>query len=252
MESSQTELASKRGLILADTHWASSEPFNPVYLMVKQFAQDFKPDFVVHLGDALDLAYFSIFDANNIKVQAKGSWEADVNLFNQELDSWQKICPIFYLVQGNHDERAERQALEYPKFAESLDYPTRLHLKDRKIPFHRLVDKPLKLGKLHFIHGWYYNKYHSRTTIDAFSGNIVYGHVHAFQTTSKLLTAQSEEIQAWSIAGLCDKQPDYVKGRPTGWQHGFAVVYISDRGNFNLYPVNIVSKSFRFEGKEYR
>ena len=218
---------------------------------MKKFAEDFKPDFVVHLGDALDLAYFSIFDAENVQVQAKGNWEADVDLVNRELDSWQKICPAFYLVQGNHDERAERVSKEYPKFAASLDYATRFHLKDRKIHYSRLVDPPLKLGKLHYIHGWYYNLYHSKKTVDEFSGNIVYGHCHGFQSYPKILTARAEELMAWAIGCLCDKQPDYVKGRPTGWQHGFGITYLRDKGNFNFYSINITGRGFCWEGREY-
>ena len=241
----------RRGIVIADTHLLSPEDEHPAYTLVKRFASDFKPDFVVHIGDALDLPYLGPYCEDDIMVQAQGCWEDDVSLLNRELDFWQKLTPEFYFIQGNHDERTERAAKSAPKFAASLAYERRFDFKGRGIKYYRLVDDPLKLGKLFLIHGWYWNKYHARKTVDEFSGNIVYGHVHKFQTQSRVLTARKDEIQAWSIGCLCDKQPEYVKGRPTGWQHGFAILYLGEKGQFNLYPANITKGSFMFEGGEY-
>ncbi len=241
----------KRGLIIADTHLSANDPVHPSYQLVKNFAKDFKPDFVVDLGDTLHLDYFASFNADDIKLLAENSWEKDVDLVNRELDFWQGVCGTFHWIQGNHDERTERVAKKAPFFAESLDYYQRFHLKARGIKFYRLVQNPLKIGKLSFIHGWYYNKYHTSKTLDEYGGNIVYGHVHKFQTCSKIIKAKNEETQAWSLGCLSDKEPEYKKGQPTNWQNGFAVVYIKDNGTFNLYPINIIKRGFVFENREY-
>ncbi len=241
----------KRGLIIADTHLSANDPVHHSYQLVKNFAKDFKPDFVVDLGDTLHLDYFASFNADDIKLLAENSWEEDVDLINKELDFWQDNCQTFHWVQGNHDERTERVAKKAPFFADSLDYYKRFHLKARGIKFYRLVDRPLKIGKLCFIHGWYWNKYCTSKTLDEYAGNIIFGHIHRMQTYSRVLMAKNEEIQAWSLSCLSDKEPDYRKGQPTGWTNGFAVVYMRDNGTFNLYPINIIKGGFIFEGKEY-
>lgn len=67
-----------------------------------------------------------------------------------------------------------------------------------------------------------------------------------------MLEARDEEIQTWSIGCLCDKSPDYAKGRPTGWQHSFAVLYVNDDGSFNLYRINIIRNRFIWDGKVWQ
>ena len=243
----------KRGLIIADRHHKVKEPLHPAYQLVKSFAKEWKPDFVVDIGDTLDLDYFSEFSREKVSVLADCDWEDEVDFLNRELDDWQEYTKEYIWDEGNHDYRARVIGERVPAFKKTLDYVRRFHLKDRGIKFHLITDdSPGKIGKLHHTHGWYWNKYHASKHLDKFSGNIVYGHVHVFQQHSKLLAAQGEEVQAQSIACLCDKQPDFVKGRPTGWQHGFAAVYLGDNGNFNLYPVNIIKNSFLFEGREWR
>lgn len=242
----------KRGLVIADTHLAAYEDLHPSYRLVKRFAKDFRPDFVVHLGDFLELAYFSKYDEYNIEVQSKGSWENDVDLVNREIDYWTSVGGDFYFLQGNHDERTERIAQQTPKFAETLDYPRRFHLRDRKVPYFRQVDGPLRLGKLALVHGWYYNIHHTKKTLLEYGGSIVYGHVHGFQTYAKVLQATGSEIQAWSIGCLTDKQPEYRKGRPTGHQNGFGVLSLGQKGSFTFLPVNITKHGFIWDRHEYR
>jgi len=242
----------KRGLLIADMHLLSYEDPHPSYQLVKKFAKDFKPDFVVIGGDLLDLPYFSRFDRDNIEIQAKGNWENDVCLANRELDFWSNRAETVYFRQGNHERRLEVAAGEMPKVADSLDLATRLSFKDRQVRYTREVDRPIKLGKLSVTHGWYYNIHHAKKTLTEYGGSIVYFHVHKFQSFSKVLQATSLEIQAWSIGCLCDKQPEYVRGRPTGHQNGFGIVNVSDSGNFNLYPVNITKWGFNWDKHEYR
>ena len=242
----------RRGLIIADMHLLSYEKVHPSYELVKRFAKDFKPDFVVIDGDMLDLPYFSKFDRDNLEVQAKGNWENDVKLANTELDFWQRQAKDLYFRQGNHEFRLEVAAGEMPKMADSLDLGTRLGFRDRGIRYTREIDAPIKFGKLSVTHGWYYNIHHAKKTLMEYGGSIVYAHVHKFQSYSKVLQATSLEIQAWSIGCLCDKQPEYVRGRPTGHQNGFGIINVADSGNFNFYPVNVTKWGFIWDKHEYR
>ena len=240
------------GLIIADRHHKADEQLHPSYVLVKKFAKTLLPDFVVDLGDTLDLEYFSNFDEGNVP---EGDWEDDVDLVNSELDFWQSVTKEVHWLQGNHDERAERAAKKVKNYAlkKTINYERRFSIQERGIKYYRITDsQPVKMGKLHFAHGWFWNKYHGYTHLDRFAGNIVYGHVHTFQVFSKFLQSRNEEIQSWSIGCLSDKQPNYVKGRPTGWQNGFAILYLRDDGNFNLYPINIIKNKFVWAGKEWK
>lgn len=241
------------GIIITDRHHRADEPFHPSYLLVKRFAEAFKPNFVVDLGDTLDLTYFSSFDKDNATAQVVGDWAQDVALLNTELDWWQGVTKKYYWILGNHDWRAKKKAERTDTaLMGMLDYATQFRVKSRGITMLTPEDRPLKIGKLNMIHGWFYNQYHARKHLDVYSGNIVYGHVHTFQTHAKELVAEGKQIQAWSLGCLSNKQPDYLQGRPSQWKNGFAVVYMNDSGNFNLYPVNIIGNSFIFNGIEWK
>jgi predicted phosphodiesterase len=241
----------KYWLLGTDRHHIATEPFHPSYLLFKEFAKATRPDGIADLGDTLDLPYFSDFSREDIPVQASADWEDDVDLLNREWDELQKYCAEIVWVLGNHDWRAYKQGLKTPKFASSLNYRRRFHVKDRPMKMLTVEEAPAKIGKLHLLHGWYHNQYHCRKHLDVYSGNVVYGHVHKQQSFSKDLPAERKSIQAWSLGCLCDKQPDYLKGKPSNWQNGFAVAYFDDKGNFNLYPINIVGNSFIWEGREW-
>lgn len=242
----------RRGLLIGDMHLLSSEEVHPSYTLVKKFVKDLKPDFIIIGGDMLDLPYLMKSKQVNVDVQAKGNWEADVQIANKELDYWQKYSPEVQFRQGNHEFRLEAAAEEMPRMADSLDLAQRLRFKERGIRYSREVDKPIRLGKLSVTHGWYWNIHHTKKTLMEYGGSVVYFHVHKFQSFSKVLQATSYEIQAWSIGCLCDKQPAYVRGRPTGHQNGFGIVNVSDSGNFNLYPVNITKWGFLWDKHEYK
>ena len=242
----------KKIFIMADSHLCAREEPHPSYVLAKKIAADIEPDMIIHLGDFLDLPYFASFNKEKIAILADGNWEEDVLLMQRELKELQSYTTSLHIIEGNHDNRTEQVGLKIPAFAKSIDYETRFHFRENGIGYHRMVGKVFKVGKLSFVHGFYYNKYHARKTLDEYVGNIIYGHVHANQTFSRVLPARNfEEIQAWSIGCLCEKDPDYVKGRPTGHQNAVAVAYMREDGNFNMYPINIVRDRCIFEGTEY-
>jgi hypothetical protein len=219
---------------------------------VKKFAKDLNPDFVVDLGDTLDLDYFSKFSQENLLTLVDCSWEEDVELLNSELDFWQTIAGKNYFWRlGNHDERAYIMGEKVPAFQKTLDYEMRFSLNKRGISFYRLGDVPLKISKCNFIHGWYTNQYHAKKHLERYSGNLIYGHVHHRQTHHKDLVAEGKTIHAWSLGCLCDKAPGYLRGRPSHWVNGFGVMYIASDDNFNFYPVDIIDEKFVFNGELY-
>ena len=194
-----------------------------------------------------DFSYLSSYDKDNLKKIRNKTFRKDYDLGKRELDFWQKICPSVLVLQGNHDERVDRLILREPRWEGVIEVEEELDFKERGINYYRQIEPPVKLGHLHLIHGWYHNIHHARKHLDEMGGNVCYGHLHTFQTFSRRLPAYNEEIAAWCLGCLTDKQPDWVKGRPTRWSNGFAVVYLGEDGNFNLYPIRIINNQFMWE-----
>jgi predicted phosphodiesterase len=242
----------KRILIGTDFHLKEGDDPVPAYLLFKKFMKDWKPDLFLNLGDVGDWDFISVFSKGVMaKLNAK-SFRGEYDVIERELDYWQKYSKKVVLLSGNHDERVYATIDRNTTLKGLVEYENMLKLGERGVDFYRDTQQPYQIGKLWAIHGWYYNQNHAKKHLDVFSGNIVYGHLHASQTASKVLAATKQEIQAWSLPCLCDKAPEYMNGSPSGWQHGFAVAYLSDTGDFNLYPVNIIKDRFIFEGKEWK
>lgn len=240
----------QRVLIMTDAHLRHDEEPHQSYRLVKRFAKDWRPDIVVDLGDWLDLNYLSSFDKEKLRHLESRRLRGDYDLAHRELDYWQGITPRLIKLEGNHDERIERWIDAVPALEGVIDYDVEFDFAGRGIAWHRYRDgQPIKLGKLNMMHGYYHGKYPVAKTLDVYMGNVVFGDVHRFQTFSRGVPNYADEIQAWSIGCLCGLQPEYAKGRPMGWQNGFAVMYLHDSGNFNLYPINIIEDTFTFEGR---
>jgi len=240
-----------RGLFLTDTHLRHGQDEHPAYSAVKAFAKAWKPDLTLHGGDIGDWDFISVFNKDNLKALSGKTFKAEYELINREVDYWQSVSKQFVLLLGNHDERVYTAAEKAPMLEGLIEPEFVIMPVERGIKMFRRTEQPYRVGKLAFLHGWYYSKYHCTRHLDAYSGNIVYGHVHDFSCASKTLVAHGQEIQAWSIGCLCDLAPEYKEGMPSGWQHGFAAFYIRDNGDFSLYPVNIVRSRFTFEGKTW-
>lgn len=239
-------------LIKTDVHVDADIPEHQSYTLLKRFAKEFKPDMVIDLGDLIDFPYLMRINKTKIRSMSGKRFKRDYEKANRDLDYWQDLCKTYVQLEGNHDYRPDRAIDEEPMLEGMVEFAECLRLKERGIDFIRLEDQPYKLGKLNMIHGWKFNKWFSGSNLETFGGNVVSGHCHRFQTSSRQVPNYNEEIQSWGIGCLCEKQPDYKQGEPTGHQNGFAICYMEPSGKFNLYPVNIVQNSFIWDGELWK
>ena len=244
----------RKGLIYGDTHMVAGQALHPSYRVMKKFAFATAPwDFIIDLGDTLDLDYLASFNKDSVECQANGNLGRDYSLVKAELDEWLLLTNNYIMLQGNHDERIDRFLLKYPALRDIAAYDKGMGLTKRGITYVPLVDQPYKIGKLYTCHGWYSTVNSAKKHLDMIGGNVVFGHVHKFQSYSQCIPAKNEEIMAWSLGCLCGKLPKWKKGAPTGWQNGFAVVYMDSKtGKFNLYPIQIIDGEFTWEGTRWR
>lgn len=242
----------KRGVFITDTHFEAGKELIPSYRLIKKFLASYKPDYIVHGGDISDWDFLASFNREKLALLEGKTFVKEYDVINREIDYLQKYCGELIVLAGNHDERVYHAIDKAPTLRGLAEFEVQVDFKGRGVKWLRAVEQPAKLGKLNFIHGWYHNKYHTSKHLNEYSGNLVYGHVHDFQTDSKVLHARQEEIQAWSIGCLCDKNPEWMRGRPSGWQHGFALFTIGTH-SFNVYPINIIRDTFILpSGREWK
>lgn len=241
-------------MIIPDLHFDANKEIHPAYKVVKRFAKSFKPGGVIFIGDVLDLYYISSFSKDDLKGVSRHTFQADFDLWNRELDYWCKLTDDIVVIEGNHEYRIEKLIQRMPMLEGAVEVGNSANCdyKGRGIKYRRYWEKPYKLGHCHFIHGWFTGIHHAKKHVLRMGDNIVYGHTHDVQSFSVKTLADNHEVSAWSIGCLTDRQPDWLKGRPSSFMHAFGVLYLWDRGNFNLYIPRVIGNQFAFEGRMWR
>jgi len=239
----------KKVLILPDVHIDTS--ISREYKTVKKFMVDFKPDETILLGDFADVSALSAWDLDKKRLMEGRRFKLEMNKVNEELDYVQKYSKKVTYLEGNHEFRVGRYLDKNPEMEGLIEIETMLNLDKRNIDY-KPMNELYKLGNMYFTHGMWINKYHANAHLTRLGCNICYGHGHRPQTDSMNMKMQIPHA-AYGLGCLCDKAPDYLKGRPSNWTNQFAVMYSDTKtGNYNMYPINIIKGSFIFGGKKYK
>jgi len=149
--------AVSRGLLITDIHLSHDEEEHPAYSLVKQFAEDWGPDWVVNLGDWHDFGYLSDFDG---EMEREGMrLEKDAELGNRDLDWWQSKTRHYTLLQGNHDERLDIwMKMKAPELYDLTDWTLDTQLNFRKYGVQFINEKRIvRAGGLNILHGHEFN-----------------------------------------------------------------------------------------------
>lgn len=213
-------------------------------------------DEVVYLGDFMDFGLISSHNKDNLRAVSGKRLDAEYIEAGEILDRHRQLAPKakFTLIGGNHEHRVERYIDANPVLEGRLEVQTGLQLSVRKIKW---VDywargHVYKIGKATFIHGCYTNSYHAKKHLESYDASVFYGHVHSFQSHTKIQKKGQPRI-GQSLGCLCRLDQAYMRGRPSTWSHGFGVFYFRPDGTFNHYPVMIVNHTFTSpEGKTYQ
>jgi len=219
--------------------------------MVKKFAGVWKPDRIYDLGDLIDWSFISSYDKEYLRKLEGRRFMMEYQFAREDLFELRELADELVLLEGNHDDRMNKYIDANPMSSGYLEYEIGLDISGLDADFIRLEYQPYKVGKLYFAHGWWINKYYSLKHMEAVNGNIMVGHKHRFQMMSSTLYDQGRTITGWGVASLSGKEPDYAKGKPTGFQNGFMIVYMDEEGNFTATPVLIDNGMFIAEGEKY-
>ncbi len=109
-------------------------------------------------------------------------------------------------------------------------------------------------GHLYFTHSTYLNDGHAKKTALTYRKCLIYGHAHDIQsyTIHSPIDAR-EKVLAKSCGCLCNRNPEYLEGKPNKWINSFNLAYIRPDGTFNDYDIVITDGMFTApNGKVYK
>ena len=242
----------KTAIILPDIHYPYHD--KPSIKAIESFMPKFKPDYLVYLGDQIDLAMVKAYFDKKGSAPEKGYIIQNYIGFNEIMERHIKILPKtqFVFLEGNHEERIKRLLDKAPIYrGADIEVEKYFKFKERGIKFVP-YNQIFKLGKLHYIHGIYVNKHHACATVMAYQRNMRYGHTHDHQSYTHVTPIDVKDTHtAMSLGCLCNINPEWMKNKPNKWIHGFGIAYVRDNGDFNDYFIPITRGKFIFEGKVY-
>lgn len=224
------------------------------------FAEDFKPDTWVNIGDLGHFAGISHWNTKKYHLRLKYPIKADLDgMFGHHRDC-RKIVGEGRIITlgGNHDDIEEGWPKywldDHPEMQGYFDYHKDIGITDFGVEYVSVRKQPFKLGKMRFIHGHYTNKYHTDRHARAYSHNLIYGHVHDFQSITPEDKDPTRRYMVWSMGHLMDEaQADFLRSRPTNWCLGFGAFYLDEEsGYFQLIPIPIPAYRLVWDGKVYK
>jgi len=232
----KTQMKTLKGILGADLHYPAYN--KKLWKNFLEFVSDFDPDFLDFVGDVLDIDAISHFDKNKPRILEGKRLKKDYNGCQKDI-----VTPIESCVSenceliwqfGNHEVRVNKYIDEHPEgegfyeIANNIDFSRWTVLDYKKLH---------KIGNLGITHGNYTNQFHAKKMLDVFGCDIVYGHMHSFQTHTGVTASDKTPKIAWQIPCMCDLDQEYCKDTPKAWLNGFAIVYIQPDGSYNLYPI---------------
>lgn len=230
-----------KALLMFDVHVPDHD--KKALALVKDFADDFKPDIVIAGGDWQNCDQVSTYPN-----------ETDLDI-QDEFEQTEELIETFGVtdwMEGNHEQRLRRPGSPHRWLRKSLDPVRNLHLRERGInvfPYHKKKGVK-KLGKLKVLHGFWCNKYAAATHSLAY-GCCAFGHTHRFQTFSPKQAFESST--GFNVGCLSKLDLPYTAAKPpNGWVQGFAFVYIHKSGQFSFNNVRLIGNNFVINGKEYK
>jgi predicted MPP superfamily phosphohydrolase len=224
-------------------------PHNINLCGINSFLKDFQPDYILLLGDFMNLDCVSHW-INDRKRLVEGqrllNEYAEANTW---LDTFKKLCPQTKLVYfiGNHEDWVEQYIDRHPELEGLMEIKSKLKNVDQWVE----LNKVWRCGKLQYMHGVYTNEFHSKKTALAYGCSIRYGHTHDIQEYAVVTPQSHLPYNAKSVGCLCKDDLPYMKNKPNKWVNGFNYAYIRPDGTFNDYTVVINQGKFTVNGTTY-
>lgn len=244
-----------RVVVEPDTHVPEHDPI-AINAFCK-FLAGYKPHGFINLGDFMEMGSVSHWDPRDSRPRRfVPEAKAARDVLKQIDKALGPQCIYKRFLIGNHEDWLDQYLVaRVPELADGLEelgveltVQGLLGLKDlgyRVIPLNEI----LRLGDLHFIHGYYTNIHHAKKHLEVFGCNIMYGHLHDFQAHTSVSVRGVRE--AMSIGCLRLLNAPFMKGKPNNWSHAFGIVEYRYDGSYTRYVPILVDGKFSFNSKVY-
>ena len=241
----------KKFIIVGDIH-------APVYdqiaiKSVLNLMDDIKFDGIINLGDFMDLACVSHWNESKHKTLEGKRLKSDYIIGNALLDEFDKRLPEGtekHFLLGNHECWVEQLIDKYPALDGLFDVESALKLVERgyKVyPYNEIV----RFGRLCVTHGIYCGTTPARTHASKLLSNVLVGHTHSPEMCLIHSPAKEVSVIGYVNGCLCHSSPDYLKGKPSNWATGVAILYLFPNGWFDVNLIRIVKGRFVYNEKLY-
>ncbi len=215
--------------------------------------EDVKPDRMVINGDFLDFGVISHWNANKRKTLELARLKNDYIIGNSLLDEIDirlpKGCKKDFL-KGNHEVWVDDLLEQMPQLEGLIEPEALLKLDERgyKVtPYNDFIE----IGKLHITHGIFAGGNPVKKHLDELKLNVMFGHTHTIGMMLSSSIAREVAFSGYNHGCLCNLAPDYMRGRPHGWSHGFAIVYVYPDKSFEVNLIRILNGQFIYNNKVY-
>jgi len=214
------------------------------------FIKDFQPDYLLNMGDGMDFGLISFFNNRKPRLIENRRLRGEYTQYQNILDRLSEAagnCEEI-LARGNHENRLPRYLDMYPVLEGVIEMEENLDL-DR----YTLLDynEAFNIGEMWFGHGEYYNKWHAAKNVSIFGRQIFTWHVHTNQVFTLTSMVNAMPRQGVSIGCLCNKNPEYNRGKANAWLHQFMYFYVFEDGTFTYYTPSIINNRCVINGKVY-
>lgn len=219
-----------------------------------QLMDDVKPDEFVLLGDFLDYGCISHWNLGRNKTLEMQRLKSDYIKGNVLLDEYDKRLPagcIKHFFEGNHEVWIKDLIDKTPQLEGLVEPESQLKLIERGYVIYPYNDI-IPFGKLNLTHGIYACANTVKKHLDELKVNIMFGHTHTMAVMMSSSPARDIAFSGYNVGCLCNMQPDYMRNRPHGWTHGFAIIYLYPNGYFEVNMIRILDGRFIYNDKVYQ
>jgi len=243
----------KKGIAVFDLHYPDHN--KELWQNIVLLCADIKPDYFVFGGDNLDMKTLShwVHDKGDMRTLEGKRIKEDYENFNRDvMDVLEEILPKNcekHFLLGNHEAWAKQAIDRNPQGEGYWEVENNVNLKGWKVYPENAI---CKIGKMHFIHGVYTNDAHAKKTVNNYECNVFYGHCHDHQAYTKITPVNNEAHIGMSVPCACDKNPDYMRNKPSKWVDGFLLFDILKDGNFQANPIISINGSFLYGKRFYK
>lgn len=200
-----------------------------------------KPKRTIILGDWLDAGSFASHQPKSfLELRAIDFKRDEIDPCNRILDILQQNTELLVYLEGNHEQRIERVAVNANirspiNAVHSLISPKNLLSAGRNrfiwIDYAKELNHYKITDDLWAFHGWSHAKNVAEAHLSyLMSVSAIFGHVHRAQSSARRNKVTNKIIKAWTPGCLCKLQPLYATSTPTDWIHGFSLIYVKNDG----------------------